>query len=197
MQNLNNILLKIYTWSINKIHNLLNKQKDQLSTYEQVKLFHKTFNVSMPDSPTPLSKEDALIRASFITEEIIEFLHASSNNKEELVELFGDLVDKMEVSLAREIKKEFPKTEFERLVSQVDVMCDIKYYNAGDFTLIGVDPTKPIQIVQNANMSKLWEDNKPRFNEVGKIIKPPLWSPPEPEIEAEIKRQIEAAKENT
>lgn len=172
----------------------MSNKQNELSTYEQVKLFHKTFNVEMPSSPTPLSKEDALIRASFVGEELVELLHASSSNKEELVELFGDLVDKMEVSLSRELNKEFPKDDFERLIAQTDSLIDINYFNQGDFTLIGVDPEVPFDIVQHANMSKLWSDGQPRFNEVGKILKPDGWVAPEGLIELEIKRQIENAK---
>lgn len=168
-----------------------------VSTYEQVKLFHKTFNIPMPDSPTPLSKEEALIRASFVAEELVELLQASCENKAELRDLYQKLLDKMDISLARELEKEFPKDDFERLVAQADAMTDISYFNLGNFTLIDVNPDPLFDIVQSANMNKLWNDNLPRFNEVGKIMKPPNWETdfaPEPKIEKEIKRQIEDAK---
>lgn len=198
-----NLILKLFTWTTNRLHSLLESKAKQTtnrldSAYEQVKLFHKTFNIQMPNSPTPLSKEDALIRASFIAEELVELLHASCDDELKLQELYLDLLDKMDISLARELKKDFPKDDFERLVAQADAMTDISYFNLGNFTLIDVNPDPLFDIVQSANMNKLWNDSLPRFNEVGKIMKPPNWETdfaPEPKIEKEIKRQIEDAKE--
>ena len=54
---------------------------------------------------------------------------------------------------------------------------------------MGVNPDKLFDIVQEANMSKLWADGKARYREDGKIVKPETWVDPEPKIRAEIDRQ--------
>mgnify|MGYP001267565707 CR=1 FL=1 len=173
-----------------------NKTYFPKSTYEQVKHFHETFNVAMPNSPTPLSKEDALTRASFIAEELVELLSASSTNSHELVGLYNELLNKMHHSLERERVKEFPKDEFEKLTAQVDSLLDIDVFCNGTYTLLGVDPRKPMQYVYQANIAKLFPDGKPRYREGdGKILKPDNWVAPDQKIANELKRQIAKAKE--
>jgi predicted HAD superfamily Cof-like phosphohydrolase len=55
---------------------------------------------------------------------------------------------------------------------------------------MGVRPEELFRIVHEANMSKLWEDGKPRYRESdGKVIKPPTWQAPEPLLSKEIARQ--------
>lgn len=192
------LFLKLYIWIISKLSFTLNFNKGKdLSTYEQVKLFHETFNVKMPSKPTPLSKEDALIRASFLAEEVIELLHASSNNHEELRDLYQKLLDKMDISLAREIEKtdkgdkQYPQDDFERLVAQFDSLLDQDVFVNGTYTLMGINPKEPMRHVFNANMSKLFPDGKPRFRETdGKIMKPDGWIGPEMHIEGELINQI-------
>jgi predicted HAD superfamily Cof-like phosphohydrolase len=76
------------------------------------------------------------------------------------------------------------------LVGQADAMIDLIYFALGTLVEIGVKPQKLFDIVQKANMSKLWEDGKPRYKEDGKIKKPANWQPPEPELVEEITRQI-------
>ena len=60
---------------------------------------------------------------------------------------------------------------------------------------MGVRPDKGFEIVNNANMAKLFPDGKPRFREGdGKILKPEGWQAPEPQLRAEIERQRQAEK---
>lgn len=188
--------LKLYRIYLNfTTRFFLQAKETEKTTYDLVKIFHSTFNVKMPIEPTPLSKEDALIRASFIGEELVELLHASSSNKAELVDLFGKLVDKMEVSLAREFEKEFPKTEVERLTKQFDSLLDCDVFTNGSYTLIGLDPKQSMKEVFKANMAKLFEDGKPRYREGdGKILKPDGWQSPDDSIQSDVIRQIEEAK---
>ncbi len=75
----------------------------------------------------------------------------------------------------------------------MDALTDVSYFNYGSFAVAGVDPEPLFDIVQEANMGKLWEDGKPRFRDGdGKIVKPPNWEndyAPEPRLAAEIDRQ--------
>jgi predicted HAD superfamily Cof-like phosphohydrolase len=77
------------------------------------------------------------------------------------------------------------------IIDEADALADMLYILLGTCVEHGIDIEKVFDIVQNANMAKLWEDGKPRFNEIGKVIKPPNWSAPEGLIELEIMRQIE------
>ncbi|GAE09592.1 transcriptional regulator [Paenibacillus sp. JCM 10914] len=82
--------------------------------------------------------------------------------------------------------------EAETLEDQVDALTDLIYFAIGTFTLMGVKPEPFFNIVHAANMGKLHEDGKPRFNEQGKIVKPEGWAEkyaPEPKIVQELMRQ--------
>lgn len=163
--------------------------------YQKVKEFHSSFNINMPTIPTPLTPEEMLNRMDFITEEVIEALHATSTSQREFQNLFFSLLQRMEKSFSKQYEKPFPE---DVLVAQADSFTDIEYFNNGNFTLINVNPDLLFDIVHNANMGKLFPDGKPQYNENGKIIKPDDWQEkyaPEPFLEAEIQRQIEAAQQ--
>jgi predicted HAD superfamily Cof-like phosphohydrolase len=84
------------------------------------------------------------------------------------------------------------------LVDQADAMIDLIYLAVGTLVELGVKPEPLFQIVQDANMSKLWEDGKPRLNpETNKVMKPPTFVRPEPLLQAEIERQIAEAEKVT
>jgi predicted HAD superfamily Cof-like phosphohydrolase len=77
------------------------------------------------------------------------------------------------------------------LYEQVDAMIDNIYFALGTLVELGIEPENIFKIVQEANMSKLWEDGKPRFRaEDGKVIKPPTWIDPHNKIVEEINRQM-------
>jgi hypothetical protein len=86
----------------------------------------------------------------------------------------------------------------ENVADQADALIDLIYFAIGTFVEMGINPEPLFSIVNEANMGKLWEDGKPRFDPQGKWIKPPWWAEkfaPEPRIRAEIERQRAAAKE--
>jgi predicted HAD superfamily Cof-like phosphohydrolase len=76
------------------------------------------------------------------------------------------------------------------IYDDADGLIDLIYFAIGTLVEQGIEPDNIFDIVNKANMSKLWEDGLPRFNEIGKIIKPPTWIAPETLIEQEINRQI-------
>jgi predicted HAD superfamily Cof-like phosphohydrolase len=79
------------------------------------------------------------------------------------------------------------------IAEQVDAYVDILYFALGGLVEMGVDPSEPFELVQLANMAKLWPDGKPRYREDGKIIKPPGWTAPDEDIAACVVRQITEA----
>ena len=81
--------------------------------------------------------------------------------------------------------------ESDNVIDQADALVDALYFILGTAVEIGVDLEPVFDIVQKANMAKLWADGKPHYRESdGKVAKPEGWQAPEPQIEAEIKRQM-------
>ena len=80
-------------------------------------------------------------------------------------------------------------TEAQNIYDQADAMIDLIYFALGTLVEMGVKPKEIFDIVQNANMSKLWKDGKPRYREGdGKVLKPPAWEDPFPKIKEAIDR---------
>lgn len=91
--------------------------------------------------------------------------------------------------MKEEIDEFITATEDGDIYEQVDAMIDTIYFALGTLVEIGVNPEPIFNIVQKANMSKLWDDGKPRYNEDGKVIKPKGWIDPHESIKREIDRQ--------
>ena len=93
------------------------------------------------------------------------------------------------MSWVREEVDEF--LESDNVIDQADALVDALYFILGTAVEIGVDLEPVFNIVQRANMAKLWSDGKPRYRELDKkVMKPEGWQAPEPQIEAEIERQM-------
>ena len=74
------------------------------------------------------------------------------------------------------------------LVEQADAMIDVMYFALGTLVEMGIKPDKLFEIVQRANMNKLWEDGKPHYNAEGKTIKPVTWKDPHDELKYAIEK---------
>ena len=59
-----------------------------------------------------------------------------------------------------------------------DALTDILYVTYGAGYAYGINLDKCFKEVQRANMSKLGKDGKPIYNEKGKVMKGPNYSPP-------------------
>ena len=59
-----------------------------------------------------------------------------------------------------------------------DALTDILYVTYGAGYAYGINLDKCFKEVQRANMSKLGNDGKPIYNEKGKVMKGPNYSPP-------------------
>lgn len=79
--------------------------------------------------------------------------------------------------------------EADEIVEQADAMIDVMYFALGTLVEMGIRPDNLFQIVQHANMSKLWPDGKPHYNAEGKTIKPATWEDPHNKLREEIERQ--------
>lgn len=123
--------------------------------WEDVRKFHITFDHPYENKPTLIDQERSASRASWMNEEIEEFLEATT------------------------------------VVDKADAMIDLIYFALGTLVELGVRPQAIFDIVQQANMSKVWEDGSVHRREDGKVMKPPGWVAPEPLIAAEIQRQFD------
>ena len=64
------------------------------------------------------------------------------------------------------------------LLEVADALTDILYVTYGAGHAFGINLDKCFDEVQNSNMSKLGGDNKPIFNEFGKVMKGPNYFKP-------------------
>lgn len=155
--------------------------------YYEVRKFHQLFNHPVTEKPQAMSPEMALKRMSWMLEELIEFLHGSSDTKDQFSELYNQFKANGEKTFMKLFDKNPPK---DKLLAQVDAAGDILYFNQGDFNILGTKPDGVFNAIQAANMRKL-HNGKPKFRkEDGKIIKPEDWYGPEEDIKKEIERQM-------
>ncbi len=83
----------------------------------------------------------------------------------------------------------------EDIYEQADAMIDLMYFALGTMVEMGLEADELFEIVQQANMAKLWPDGKPHYNpKDGKVIKPDTWEDPAPKIKAYIDSVIEAKR---
>lgn len=82
---------------------------NQGSDFFKVREFQKTFNCPAPDVPTVLSDKLAINRASFLLEEVIELLYATSGNKERFDKFFAELILNAEETYKKQLTKPFQK----------------------------------------------------------------------------------------
>jgi len=64
------------------------------------------------------------------------------------------------------------------LLEVADALTDILYVTYGAGHAFGIDLDKCFNEIQDSNMSKLGEDGKPIYNDVGKVMKGPKYFKP-------------------
>ena len=90
--------------------------------------------------------------------------------------------------MLEEINEFLDAVKEQDIVEQADAMIDTIYFALGTLVEMGVQPEQLFDIVQHANMSKLFPDGKSHYNEMGKVIKPENWQDPHPKLELAIRR---------
>jgi predicted HAD superfamily Cof-like phosphohydrolase len=152
---------------------------------------------------THFNQSDQRITAWFDNNQLRKYLKPKDNKYYHMVYEFHKAFDHPTSTKPTRLTKEKKKSHIDwmleelneyknanTLVDEVDALIDLQYFLTGTFVLHGVKPDRIFEIVHNANMSKLWEDGKPRYREEdGKVIKPPSWQNPEPLIAKEIENQ--------
>ena len=173
-----------------KAHN----EFDNNRQYTLVKEFHKAFNHPVADKPNVIEAGRGLNRTIWTGEELVEFLHALSKDKEQFAKLYYTFLEGLKKAYVKSLATEFIQDDTERIVAMADALTDASYFLNGTFVEMGVLPQPLFEIVQNSNMSKLFTDengNKyAKYREDGKIQKSPEFFPPEGKLKEEILRQM-------
>lgn len=172
------------------------KEFDKNRQFTLVKEFHNAFNHPVADMPTAIEAERGLNRTIWTGEELVEFLHACSKDKEQFAKLYYAFIEGLKVAYAKSLATEFIQDETERIVAQADALTDTSYFLNGTFVEMGVLPQPLFEIVQASNMSKLYTDDSGKkyaqYREDGKIKKSPDFFPPEQKLKEEVLRQAKA-----
>ena len=112
------------------------------------------------------------------------------NNVKKFMQIFGqEIKDKAAFPSDKIVKLRYDLileelTEFKEAIEQKDLkevadsLTDILYVTYGAGHAFGIDLDKCFDEVQNSNMSKLGKDNKPIYNESGKVMKGPNYFKP-------------------
>ena len=91
-----------------------------------------------------------------------------------------DKINKLRFDLIEEELDELRVAlENKDLLEVADALTDILYVAYGAGHAFGIDLDKCFEEVQNSNMSKLDENNKPIYNESGKVMKGPKYFKPD------------------
>jgi predicted HAD superfamily Cof-like phosphohydrolase len=80
------------------------------------------------------------------------------------------------------------------MTEEADALIDLIYFAIGTFVEMGLDPSYIFDIVQEANMSKLFPDGKPHYNTQNKVIKPKEWISPNLKIRDYIESLCDVSK---
>ena len=94
--------------------------------------------------------------------------------------------------MLEEINEFLEAVEQGDIVEEADAMIDVIYFALGTLVEMGIKPDELFEIVQCANMSKLWEDVNPHYAEDGKTIKPATWEDPHNKLRQAIERMKES-----
>ena len=91
-----------------------------------------------------------------------------------------DKINKLRIDLIKEELNELQDAmKNNDLLEVADALTDILYVTYGAGHAFGIDLDKCFNEVQNSNMSKLDENGKPIYNDVGKVMKGPNYFKPD------------------
>ena len=91
----------------------------------------------------------------------------------------SEKVNKLRINLIEEELNELKQAiDDKNLVEVADALTDILYVTYGAGHAFGINLDKCFSEVQNSNMSKLDKNQKPIYNELGKVMKGPYYFKP-------------------
>ena len=94
--------------------------------------------------------------------------------------LSSEKINNLRISLINEELEELKEAiKNNDLKEAIDALTDILYVTYGAGHAFGVNLDECFDEVQRSNMSKLGEDGKPIYNEIGKVMKGPKYFKPD------------------
>ncbi len=91
----------------------------------------------------------------------------------------SEKINNLRLSLIEEELEEFKAALKNKDLKEVaDALTDILYVTYGAGHALGINLDECFDEVQNSNMSKLGEDGKPIYNQIGKVMKGPKYFKP-------------------
>ena len=112
-------------------------------------------------------------------ESVRKFMKTFGQEVKEKAEFPSDKITSLRYELIKEELAEFKDALEKKDIKEVaDALTDILYVTYGAGHSFGINLDKCFEEVQNSNMSKLGENNKPIYNEKGKVMKGPKYFKP-------------------
>lgn len=162
-----------------------------MDAFEAASEFHKVFAPVESSSPHALTKNEALKRAHFMMEELVEYVAATTNDSAEFKQNCEYLKQSIDLAEQKILANDNVKSG---IVPQSDALIDLIYFAFGTFVKMNTDPRPLIDIVHQSNMHKRFPDGSIRRDPVtNKILKPKEWYEhfaPEHRLEEEIQKQV-------
>ena len=113
-------------------------------------------------------------------EKVGVFMKTFGQEVKTIPSLSSEKINKLRISLINEELDEFKEAiKNNDLKEAADALTDILYVTYGAGHAFGINLDKCFDEVQRSNMSKLGEDGKPIYNELGKVMKGPKYFKPD------------------
>ena len=112
-------------------------------------------------------------------EKVKAFMNTFGQEVKEKTEFPNEKIIKLRYDLIKEELEELKEAiEQKDIIEIADALTDILYVTYGAGHAFGINLDKCFNEVQESNMSKLGEDQKPIYNENGKVMKGPNYFKP-------------------
>ena len=112
-------------------------------------------------------------------EKVRNFMDTFGQEVKEKAEFPNDKIINLRIKLIEEELQELKEAIINKdIVGVADALTDILVVTYGAGAAFGIDLDKCFEEVHRSNMSKLSEDGKPIYNEIGKVMKGPNYFKP-------------------
>lgn len=143
----------------------------------------REFTPECVNLPKPMTPDSVRFIIRMCCSELIELAQTVTDCPSEAIDLvISSVVTDVNCNYSR------PTDEIDLVADQADALADVVYYVFNAACKHGVNLSKVLDLVHNANMAKKFPDGTFHRRDDGKIIKPDGWM--EPSVNAEIQRQI-------
>lgn len=149
-----------------------------MNAFERVTEFHRAFNHPIDDEGGLDNERLTRLRVKLIFEEFMELVEACGYDKEGFIFWVNSYYQRQEepTDLIFETRTN-PRPH--NKVEVADALGDLEYVINGFAIVLGINLPAVGEEIHRSNMSKLDENGDPIYREDGKVLKGPLYSPPD------------------